>query len=156
MSNVNEEKALIQTFYQAFQQKDYQTMANCYHPDAYFRDQAFELNGSQIGAMWHMLCERGKDMTMTFSVTGDKGKVTAHWEPKYHFSQTGNFVHNIIDAEFEFRDGKIIKHIDTFSFWNWSRQALGIPGLLLGWTPFLQRKVSQMAMKNLDKFIQSH
>lgn len=148
-------KALIEKFYQAFQQKDHQTMADCYHNEAYFRDEAFELTGSEIGAMWHMLCQRGKDMTLEFSVTEQDGRVTAHWEPKYHFSQNGNFVHNIIDAEFEFRDGKIIKHIDSFNFWSWSRQALGTPGLLLGWTPFLRKKVSHMAMTNLHKFIQS-
>ena len=145
-------KALIQTFYTAFQKKDHQTMAQCYHPEAYFKDEAFELTGKDIGCMWHMLCERGKDMTMEFSVTEEAGKISAHWEPKYSFSQTGRFVHNIIDAEFEFRDGKIIKHIDSFSFWSWSRQALGAPGLLLGWTPLLRNKVSKMAMGNLKKF----
>jgi len=106
--------------------------------------------------MWHMLCARGKDMTMEFSVTEKEGKISAHWEPKYSFSQTGRFVHNIVDAEFEFRDGKIIKHIDSFSFWSWSRQALGAPGLLLGWTPLLRNKVSKMAMGNLKKFMQKH
>lgn len=149
-------KELIETFYKAFQNKDYQTMAECYHPDAYFRDEAFELNGNQPGAMWHMLCERGKDMTMEFSVSEKDGKVSAHWEPKYSFSQTGRFVHNIIDAEFEFKDGKIIKHIDRFNFWSWSRQALGLPGLLLGWTPLLRNKVSTMAMGNLKVFMEKH
>ena len=156
MTSTAQHKALIESFYTAFKQKDYQSMARCYHPEAYFKDEAFELTGKEIGAMWHMLCERGKDMTMDFSVSENNGKVTAHWEPKYHFSQTGNFVHNIIDAEFEFRDGKIIKHIDSFNFWRWSRQALGAPGLLLGWSPFLRSKVSKMAMCNLHKFMQKN
>ena len=153
MTQSAENKALIERFYSAFQQKDYQTMAKCYHPDAYFRDEAFELNGSEIGAMWEMLCLRGKDMTMEFSVDETSGVITAHWEPKYSFSQTGRFVHNIIDAEFEFKDGLIIKHIDQFNFWSWSRQALGAPGLLLGWSTLLQNKVSKMATGNLRKFM---
>ncbi len=153
MNQTSQNKELIETFYQAFQQKDHQTMAQCYHSDAYFRDEAFELTGKEIGGMWHMLCERGKDMTMEFSVTQEDDKISAHWEPKYNFSQTGRFVHNIIDAEFEFRDGKIIKHIDHFNFWSWSRQALGAPGLLLGWTPLLRSKVKKMAMGNLKKFM---
>lgn len=153
MTQSADNKALIERFYSAFQQKDYQTMARCYHPEAYFRDEAFELNGSEIGAMWEMLCLRGKDMTMEFSVDETSGVVTAHWEPKYSFSQTGRFVHNIIDAEFEFKDGLIIKHIDQFNFWRWSRQALGAPGLLLGWSALLQNKVSKMAMGNLRKFM---
>ena len=150
------EKELIQTFYSAFQKRDYKTMASCYHPEASFRDEAFQLKGSDIGAMWHMLCERGVDMEMSFSVTEDAGKVSAHWEPKYTFSQTGRKVHNIIDAEFEFKDGKIIKHVDHFNFWRWSRQALGAPGLLLGWSSMLQNKVGAMANKSLQSFIRKN
>lgn len=153
---MNNNKALIETFYTAFQKKDFKTMAECYHPDVYFRDEAFELNGKEVGAMWHMLCERGSDMEMTFSVQEAQGNITAHWEPKYNFSQTGRLVHNIIDAEFEFKDGKIIKHIDSFNFWHWSRQALGLPGLALGWSSLLQNKVSKMAMSTLHKFIAKH
>jgi len=149
-------KALIESFYAAFKKKDYKTMAECYHADAYFRDEAFELKGKQVGAMWHMLCERGADMVLTYSVTEQNGIVTAHWEPKYSFSQTGRFVHNIIDAEFEFKEGKIIRHIDHFDFWRWSRQSLGMPGLLLGWSSFLKKKVSTMANKALAGFIKKH
>lgn len=153
MNDVSKNKLLIETFYKAFQQKDNQTMAQCYHPQAYFRDEAFELTGKDIAGMWHMLCTRGKDMTMEYSVTEKNGVISAHWEPQYHFSQTGRHVHNIVDAEFEFREGKIINHIDHFNFWRWSHQALGLPGLLLGWTPFMKNKVSTMAMKNLQIFM---
>ncbi|MEH6448954.1 MAG: nuclear transport factor 2 family protein [Oleispira sp.] len=155
MTQAADNKALIGRLYTAFQTKDHKTMAECYHPEAYFRDEAFELTGKEIGAMWHMLCKRGKDMTLEFYVTEKAGKITAHWEPKYSFSQTGRFVHNIIDAEFEFKDGLILKHVDRFDFWSWSRQALGAPGLLLGWTPLLRNKVSKMAMGNLRKFMKT-
>jgi hypothetical protein len=57
--------------------------------------------------MWHMLCVRGKDMTMEFTVAEADGNVSAHWEPKYRFSQTGRLVHNIIDSTFEFKEGKL-------------------------------------------------
>lgn len=148
--------ALIEQFYTAFQNKDHEAMAACYHQDAYFRDEAFELTGKQIGAMWHMLCERGTDMTMTFLVQEKAGEVTAHWEPRYTFSQNGRKVHNIIDATFEFKDGLIINHIDQFNFWSWSKQALGTIGALLGWSGFLRNKVKTMANKNLTHFIAKH
>jgi len=61
-------------------------------------------------------------------------------------------VHNIIDAQFTFRDGLIASHRDRFDFWSWSRQALGAPGLLLGWTPALRRKVQARAAANLKAF----
>ncbi|MFD2230449.1 nuclear transport factor 2 family protein [Alkalimarinus sediminis] len=150
---MSKEKQLIQTFYTAFKARDHVSMAKCYHPDAVFRDEVFSLKGEYIGAMWQMLCERGADMEMTFSVTETSGIVTAHWEPTYTFRQTGRIVHNIIDAEFEFKDGKIVNHVDRFNFWRWSRQALGVPGLVLGWSPFLRNKVSVMANKALQTFI---
>ena len=149
-------KELIETLYTAFQKRDFKTMANCYHSEAYFKDEAFELKGKEIGAMWQMLCERGKDLDIIFTVSEKNHEITAHWEAKYTFSQTGRSVYNIIDAEFEFKDDKIFKHLDHFNFWNWSKQALGLPGLLLGWSPFLKSKVKQSAKQSLDSFISQH
>ena len=55
------QSALIHTLYSSFAQRDYKTMAECYHPEARFKDEVFELKGNEIAAMWHMLCVRGKD-----------------------------------------------------------------------------------------------
>ena len=152
---MNTHQQLIERFYQCFQRKDYRGMAECYHPDASFHDEAFHLdNGKEIAAMWHMLCEAGKDLRIEFSgVQADERSGRAHWEAWYTFSRTGRKVHNVIEATFEFRDGKIIRHTDRFSFWRWSRQSLGTTGWLLGWTPFLQKKVRETAMKGLWRFI---
>ena len=59
---------------------------------------------------------------------------------------------NIIRASFKVADGKIVEHSDAFDFWRWSRQALGTPGLLLGWSSFLQKKVQGQAAKSLDEY----
>ena len=75
---------------------------------------------------------------------------------EYTLSQTGRAVHNVIEAAFTFEDGRIRTHRDTFDFWRWSRQALGAPGLVLGWTPWLRRKVSAEATKGLDAYIARH
>ena len=55
-------------------------------------------------------------------------KGSADWTADYLFSKTGRQVFNEIHAEFEFKDGKIFRHHDTFDIWKWSRQALGISG----------------------------
>ncbi len=39
-----------------------------------------------------------------------------------------------------------------FNFRVWSRQALGLPGLLPGWTPTLRRRVSETALSGLRAF----
>ena len=50
-------------------------------------------------------------------------------------------------------EGLIATQRDRFDFWAWSRQALGPPGLLLGWTPMLKTKVRAGAAKNLAAYM---
>ena len=146
---------LITQFYTAFQRKDFDTMATLYHPEATFKDAAFDLkSGKEAGAMWKMLLTAGKDLRIEFKdvkVEGEKGY--AHWEAWYTFSKTGRKVHNVIDAQFEFKDGLIYRHQDHFDFWRWSRQSLGPTGWLLGWSSFLKNKVGSTAMKGLHRFM---
>jgi ketosteroid isomerase-like protein len=151
---MNANEATIRRFYEAFRKRDAATMAACYAPDVQFSDPVFtDLRGPAAGTMWKMLCERGKDLKIEFGdVRADGDSGGAHWEAWYTFSTTGRKVHNIIDATFAFRDGRIVQHTDRFDFYRWSRQALGPAGLLLGWTPLLQNKVRAMAAKGLADY----
>jgi hypothetical protein len=70
------------------------------------------------------------------------------------FSQTGRPVLNDVRATFRFAEGGLIAdHADAFSFHRWSRQALGAPGLLLGWTPLLKATVRRKAAESLASFM---
>ncbi len=155
---MNQNQELLETFYTAFQQKDYASMNGCYHDNIHFSDPVFmDLYGNQAKAMWHMLCERGKDLAVIFNnVHASENSGQAHWEATYTFSTSGRTVHNIINAKFTFQDGKIIRHQDTFGLWRWTRMALGPVGALLGWTPPIQNKVRTMGMIGLEKFIETH
>jgi ketosteroid isomerase-like protein len=145
---------LIDRFYAAFARRDAAAMAACYAPEATFRDPAFELAAGEVGAMWAMLCARGKDLALEWrDVRADDRAGSAHWEPRYTFSATGRPVHNVIDAEFTFRDGRIATHVDRFDFWRWSRMALGMKGALLGWSPLLRNAVRRQARRGLDAWI---
>jgi hypothetical protein len=150
-------KATIERFYAAFAQLDADTMAACYAEDARFDDEVFSLAGRrQVGGMWRMLCTatRAKGRAHWKLEVSAITERTAHWDAHYLFSATGRQVLNKIDAEFEFDGtGLIVKHRDRFDFWAWSRQALGTPGLLLGWTPFLRAKVRAQAAANLQRFL---
>lgn len=152
--------ALIERFYAAFVALDGDTMQACYASDARFEDPVFTLHGrEQIGGMWRMLCEstraKGRDAWKleTSGISADASTGRAHWEAHYRFSATGRLVHNVIDAQFSFKDGLIATHRDSFSFWRWSRQALGPTGLLLGWTPLVHNKVRAQAASNLATFM---
>ena len=147
-------QALVTRFYQALARRDGDAMAACYHPEVHFCDEVFDLHGARAGAMWKMLCARGRDLdVVATAVRADDAHGFAHWRADYTFSQTGRAVRNEIDAAFTFGDGLILTHRDRFSFWAWSRQALGVPGVLLGWTPWLRRKVAAEATRSLDRFI---
>lgn len=146
---------LINQFYDAFTRRDGNAMAACYHPDIEFSDPVFpRLRREQAGMMWRMLCERGKDLRVEFrGVSANDETGHAHWEAWYTFSTTGRKVHNIIDATFGFRAGKIARHCDSFSFYSWARQALGTTGLLLGWSGLVKGKVRAQAARNLESYM---
>jgi ketosteroid isomerase-like protein len=146
--------AVIARFYAAFAALDAEAMAACYADDVRFSDPAFGvLVGERARNMWRMLCGNAKELRVTpsaITATGDGG--SAHWDAHYKF-RTGRHVHNSIDATFVFRDGKIVEHTDVFDLWKWSKQALGLPGTLLGWTPLFRRKMQRQANGLLDGFI---
>lgn len=146
---------LIVKFYTSFQNHDAAGMAECYHPNVGFSDEVFpDLKGSRAGGMWKMLCERGHDLKVEFrDVAADDQVGQAHWEAWYTFSATGRKVHNQIDARFDFRDGKIFHHRDSFDFWTWASQALGPVGRFLGWSSVVRNRVRSQAAENLDAYL---
>lgn len=151
----------LEMFYGAFARLDADTMARCYAEDAVFDDEVFALRGKrEVAGMWHMLCEAtratGADVWKLAyrDVRADAANGSAHWDAHYRFSATGRLVDNSIDSRFEFNPaGLIVRQNDSFDFWRWSRQALGTPGLLLGWTPVIRGKVRQQAAANLQRFL---
>ena len=147
--------ALLDRFYAAFARLDGAEMAQCYAPDASFTDPVFiGLRGEQPGGMWRMLTSRAQDLSVELvSRTADESAGTAHWVAHYPFASTGRPVVNDVHSQFRFVDGLITSQVDEFDFHLWSRQALGLPGLLLGWTPQLRRSVQRRARAGLDTFL---
>jgi ketosteroid isomerase-like protein len=147
--------ALIRRLYEALDARDGESMAACYAPDARFSDPVFgDLRDDEPGAMWRMLTERSDDLAVDLvehGADGDRG--WARWVATYTFTQTGRPVTNDVRASMLFRDGLIVEHRDRFDFYRWSRQALGTPGLLLGWTPIVRGAVRRRAREGLDEFL---
>ena len=142
---------LIESFYQAFARRDAGAMTVCYAPNATFSDPVFTLRGDEIGAMWSMLCEAGKDLRVEAgNIVADERAGSADWQAWYTFTATGRPVHNEIHASFTFDDGAIASHRDVFDLWRWSRMALGKKGALLGWSPIVRKAIRREARKRLD------
>ena len=152
-------ESIINKFYKAFQNLDAERMAECYHGDIVFEDPAFGvLKGERASNMWRMLCDsqKGKDFKLIYSnVKADENTGSALWEAFYTFSKTGRKIHNPVQAQFKFKDGKIINHMDSFDLYKWSKQALGYKGAVLGKTLFFKNKVRYNTSKMLDEFEKS-
>lgn len=152
---MNSNERLIHQFYTAFQARDYKTMQQCYADNAKFSDPVFhDLDAQHVRAMWEMFCQKSKDMKIEFrNVKANDTEGGAEWTAWYTFSSTNKKVVNHISANFLFENGKIVRHTDHFSFYNWAKQALGLSGLLLGWLPFVRNKAQKFGMKALNDYM---
>lgn len=143
--------AVAEAFYEAFAARDAKAMGELYAEDATFEDPVFgRLDARQVRFMWRVLVGRATDLAISYDITAsDASSATTRWTAGYTFGQTGRPVVNEVTAVMTCRDGLIVDHRDTFDFWTWSRQALGTPGWLLGWTPFFRAQVSARARKGI-------
>ena len=146
---------LLQKFYTSFASANVEEMVSCYHPNCVFKDPAFgELKGEAVKNMWRMLINRsGGKLKITFNNVKANDKTgSANWQADYIYSQTGRKVINKITAQFEFEDGKIIKHTDSFNLWIWTQQALGWKGYFFGWTSWMKTKIQKQANRALQSY----
>lgn len=101
-----------------------------------------------------MLLTRSKDLTLTYSnIETTEKSGSAKWEAVYTFSKTGKKIINSIQAEFEFKEGKIIKHTDSFNLNKWFLNAFGWKGYLFIAIPFFQFKFKKKVRQTLESFI---
>ena len=149
-------QAILEQFYSSFQKGDALGMSACYHDSVTFTDPAFgHLTGKEVAAMWTMLLSRKESELhieyFDISATGDSGQ--ARWTATYKYGSQKRPVVNKVRSKFIFHGGKIIEQVDDFNLWTWSRQALGPAGFLLGWTPFLRKKIQVLARKALSRYM---
>ena len=146
---------VIRDLYEALDRHDGEAMASCYAAEATFSDPVFpELHGDQPGDMWRMLTDRATDLRCELpEAKADAEAGAARWVATYSFGPSGRRVVNRVRSDFRFDDaGLIAEQHDDFDFWRWSRQALGVSGLVLGWTPLLRSKVRSTAAADLARY----
>jgi ketosteroid isomerase-like protein len=151
-------ETLIRRFYDAFATLDGAAMAACYHRQASFSDPVFtDLRGAEPGAMWRMLtaaAARSGGFRLDYRIAfADERKAQVLWEADYLY-RGGRRVHNRVRSTLTFWDDAIVRQVDEFAFWPWSRQALGATGWLFGWLPVYRRAVQRAARGQLDRFIE--
>lgn len=147
---------IIENFYQSFSEGNAAGMTACYHKDVVFTDPAFgTLRGERAHKMWEMLLSNKKASAKTefTNIQSTENEGSAEWVAEYNYGPKKRKVINRVSAQFEFKEGLIIKHTDSFDIWKWSKRALGLPGTLLGWTPFIKNKIQKTTAERLDAFM---
>lgn len=148
--------SVAERFYDAFALGDWHTMGMTYARHATFSDPVFPLLGvDEVRAMWHMLLARAQDFSLNYNIVAEsQDGARVVWVARYTFSPTGRPVTNRVVTEMRFAAGRIVKQVDRFSLWRWSRQALGLQGWLLGWSPMVRTRVQNQAAAGLRKFVE--
>ena len=145
---------LLETLFSAVNAHDHRAVAGCYHPNATFKDIAFNLTGShRIHAMWHMICD-GYIKATVHKMDADESVGWVKVTDEYTFSDTGRKVVNPIETTVRFKEGLISTHNDDCDPRRWAMMALGgVNGVLAGRIEFLRR---WKAHKKLQKFLVLH
>jgi ketosteroid isomerase-like protein len=145
------------TFFEAFAQLNANAMCECYQKTAVFNDPVFGLlHYHELTAMWQMLCSNATNFSLQYEtpVTVDNEYVTVNWVARYTFSATGKAVVNKVKSFIRIQNGYITEQSDAFKLSKWAAQALGIKGLLFGWSGFVQKRIRKNARKALEHYME--
>ncbi|MCY2688258.1 nuclear transport factor 2 family protein [Salinimicrobium sp. TH3] len=154
MQHPNEK--IILEFFQAFQKGNAKAMNACYHKNVVFYDPVFgHIKGDRVRAMWYMLLEKsGGELNISFSeIQANDYNGSARWTASYYYGPSRRRVVNEVVGTFYIQNGKILQHTNHFDLWNWSRQALGFKGFLMGWTKSMKLEIQQESSKMLSRYI---
>jgi len=152
---------LLNRLFTALDEHDARTMASCYHPEARFRDIAFDLRGAdEIYDMWRMICRDDVDLKVSELdiLEADERAGRVRLSETYTFTRKNGDkvpVRNAIESRFRFEDGLIVRQDDDCDPKEWARQALGdgIGGFLAG---RIRLPRSLVAKAKLAKFVRTH
>jgi hypothetical protein len=148
-------EALARRFFDALGRLDGEAMAACFHPAASFSDPLFpDLRGERVGWRWRMFARGATDMHLDYAVLfADERKGQVQWRVQYRFAGSGRRVVNEGLSTLAFWDDRIVRQVEEFDFWRWSRSSLGLAGWLLGWVPPLRELARRRALEQLDRFV---
>ena len=128
-------EARVRALLEAIGRCDSQAVADCYHQEIFFSDAIFpSLRGEDALRRLARIAPFVSDLAIEIeSVAADDDGARAIWVARYAFGAARRPVVVRVDSLFAFREGKIVRQFDRFSFWQWAGQALGPGGKLFGW-----------------------
>src|SRR4051812_35367562 len=118
-------ETLVRRLFDRLAAHDAQGAAACYHGDIFYSDPLFpRIRGAAAGELWRMRVEGLRSLEIRLEEAhGDADGPHALWSLSY--MQGPRKVAVRVRSMFGFREGRISRHYDHFSFWRWAAQAYG-------------------------------
>lgn len=145
------QEALVRELFDRLAAGDAEGAARCYHPEIFYSDPVFShVRGAAVADLWRLRRARlrGAELRLD-AVHAEDGGVIARWTARYERGARRVVVRG--RSMFAFRDGRISRHYDYFSFWRWAAQAYGARGAALGWFAGFKWKVRRDAALALER-----
>ena len=102
--------------------------------------------------MWKMLLNNNQNFKITYKIERvSESQFIINWKAEYLFGKKKRRVINFVESNIKIKDSKIIEQIDSFNFYKWAKQSLGIVGLFLGKSKLFRKKISNSAYKKLKE-----
>lgn len=148
----------LERFFDAMQRCDTEALRTSYHPALRFDDPLISTTsvGDRLdwcGMLWSPRDADGQRIwQLELEEVRTRGALaTARWNLRYRYTPTKRLIDQALHSHFSFdADGRITTQRDSFDFWRWSRQAHGLLGLLLGWTPLMWDQAREQARASLE------
>jgi limonene-1,2-epoxide hydrolase len=157
---------VVKKFFSCYQQHDFKGMHSCLDENIKFSDFAYDIQGDQVKAMWHLFCisylPRKKPVDIPeFKIIEIAGNtVLAKYRVSYLYGEKERPVDYWIEAYFKIKDNKICEQQDEFdsvSTFGFVEMALGFPYQLIAIKPLdqiLRVLINKKVMKKLNKFME--
>ena len=155
MSSSSASASVVDRLFEALRRADASVIDACYHPQISYSDSVFEdLRGARVALRWRMLLQQADGFSLEHGlVFADERKAQVQWTADYRLR--GKRIRVPILSTLAIWDDLIVRQVDEYNFWQYSRQAQGIPGLLLGGLEPFQKIVRRRARRDLERFATS-
>jgi len=146
--HMHDHSKLIETFFKAFSERDFNTMKSLAKSSIVYYDPLYGyLNEEDVFLMWESRYGK-KDFTLNYHDIKDEGDgyFTVKIEVAYFHKK---MIHQQMKAYFKIENGFIAEYSHGFSVHQLCKQEYGLLGNLLGWNRLIQHRIKNDARREL-------
>jgi ketosteroid isomerase-like protein len=155
--HIIEQDNLPGTFFEAFKERDFNKMKDCYSSDIAYFDPIYNmLKGKEVMLMWKLRYAGLDSFSLQWKNITDAGDgyFTVEYSIHYNSPNSGKPIIENRKAYLRIIDDKITEHSDGFSMHELCKQEFGFSGWLIGWNRMYQNRIKLNERKKLLNLLQ--